>query len=137
MSTSSSASPSLHTPIPVSALKLVHNVKEIVKNHSDDEIYVALKESSMDPDEAVHKLMHQGVFFLLSFSSFLLSSRSFSRSEMMQNAVLEKKCPLIYGFVPPAPLSFVLRMLHSIRKCLLFRALYYLIFFSQAYSYSA
>ena len=34
--------------------------KEIVKNHSDAEIYVTLKETNMDPDETAQKLLNQG-----------------------------------------------------------------------------
>lgn len=45
--------------------KVIESIKEIVGNHSDADIYAALKESDMNADEAVQKLIHQG----LSFSS--------------------------------------------------------------------
>lgn len=47
------------------AKKMIESIKEIVGNHSDADIYTALKEADMDADEAVQKLIHQGY---LSFS---------------------------------------------------------------------
>ena len=38
----------------------IQSIKEIVKNHSDAEIYVTLKETNMDPDETAQKLLNQG-----------------------------------------------------------------------------
>ena len=46
-------------PVPVSARKLVQGLKEIV-NRPDAEIYAALRECDMDPDEAVSRLLSQG-----------------------------------------------------------------------------
>ncbi|KAF3657014.1 hypothetical protein T459_11117 [Capsicum annuum] len=42
--------------------KMVENLKEIVKNFSEDEIYAMLKECNMDPNEAVNKLLAQDPF---------------------------------------------------------------------------
>lgn len=41
--------------------KVIESIKEIVGNHSDADIYTALKESDMNADEAVQKLIHQGL----------------------------------------------------------------------------
>lgn len=46
--------------------KMIQSIKEIVGNHSDADIYTALKEANMDADEAVQKLIHQG-FSLFHF----------------------------------------------------------------------
>jgi hypothetical protein len=46
-------------PVPASARKLVQGLKEIV-NRPDAEIYAALRECGMDPDEAVSRLLCQG-----------------------------------------------------------------------------
>ncbi|KAI4381839.1 hypothetical protein MLD38_007873 [Melastoma candidum] len=43
-------------------LNTIRSIKEIVKNHSDDEIYAALKESNMDPNETAQKLLNQDPF---------------------------------------------------------------------------
>ncbi|PSS18093.1 GBF-interacting protein, partial [Actinidia chinensis var. chinensis] len=40
----------------------IQSIKEIVKNHSDAEIYVTLKETNMDPDETAQKLLNQDPF---------------------------------------------------------------------------
>ncbi|XP_056846010.1 uncharacterized protein LOC130497096 isoform X1 [Raphanus sativus] len=42
--------------------KVIESIKEIVGNHSDADIYTALKESNMSADEAVQKLIHQDPF---------------------------------------------------------------------------
>jgi hypothetical protein len=47
-------------PVPASARKLVQGLKEIV-NRPDAEIYAALRECDMDPDEAVSRLLSQGL----------------------------------------------------------------------------
>lgn len=49
-------------PIPAGARKVVLSLKEIV-NCSDAEIYAALKDCNMDPNEAVDRLLRQGIFF--------------------------------------------------------------------------
>lgn len=46
-------------PVPASARKLVQGLKEIV-SRSDAEIYAALRDCGMDPDEAVSRLLSQG-----------------------------------------------------------------------------
>ena len=40
--------------------KTIQSIKEIVGNHSDADIYVALKEANMDPNETTQKLLNQG-----------------------------------------------------------------------------
>ncbi|CAH8359844.1 unnamed protein product [Eruca vesicaria subsp. sativa] len=42
--------------------KMIESIREIVGNHSDADIYTALKESNMDAHEAVQKLIHQDPF---------------------------------------------------------------------------
>lgn len=43
--------------------KTIQSIKEIVGNHTDADIYVALKETNMDPNDAAQKLLNQGPFF--------------------------------------------------------------------------
>ncbi|KAE8667161.1 Detected protein of unknown function [Hibiscus syriacus] len=45
--------------------KTIQSIKEIVGNHSDDEIYVALKEANMDPNETAQMLLHQDTFHVV------------------------------------------------------------------------
>ncbi|KAI4331287.1 hypothetical protein MLD38_029486 [Melastoma candidum] len=40
----------------------IQSIKEVVKDHSNDEIYAALKESNMDPNETAQKLLNQDPF---------------------------------------------------------------------------
>ncbi|KAK7275944.1 hypothetical protein RIF29_17071 [Crotalaria pallida] len=49
-------------PIPTTARKMIHNIKEIAGNHSDEDIYAMLKECSMDPNETAQKLLLQDTF---------------------------------------------------------------------------
>ncbi|KAJ7963232.1 GBF-interacting protein 1 [Quillaja saponaria] len=42
--------------------KTIQSIKEIVGNHSDADIYVALKETNMDPNETAQKLLNQDPF---------------------------------------------------------------------------
>ncbi|XP_047333586.1 uncharacterized protein LOC124937112 isoform X2 [Impatiens glandulifera] len=42
--------------------KTIQSIKEIVGNHSDAEIYAALKECNMDPNETTQKLLNQDPF---------------------------------------------------------------------------
>jgi GBF-interacting protein 1 N-terminal len=44
----------------------VKSIKEVVGDHSESDIYAALKETNMDPDEAAQKLLNQGVVFSFS-----------------------------------------------------------------------
>lgn len=44
--------------------KTIQSIREIVGNHSDADIYVALKETNMDPNETTQKLLNQGYFFV-------------------------------------------------------------------------
>lgn len=48
--------------IPSNMKKMIHNIKEITGNHSEDEIYAMLKECSMDPNETAQRLLLQGIF---------------------------------------------------------------------------
>lgn len=45
----------------------IQSLKEIVGNHSDADIYVALKETNMDPNDAAQKLLNQGPSFFCLF----------------------------------------------------------------------
>lgn len=38
----------------------IQSIKEIVGNHSESDIYLALKETNMDPNETAQKLLNQG-----------------------------------------------------------------------------
>ncbi|KAL4356177.1 hypothetical protein HN51_027551 [Arachis hypogaea] len=42
--------------------RTIQSIKEIVGNHSDADIYVALKETNMDPNDAAQKLLNQDPF---------------------------------------------------------------------------
>ncbi|XP_024022469.1 GBF-interacting protein 1-like isoform X1 [Morus notabilis] len=42
--------------------KTIQSIKEIVGNHSDIDIYLALKETNMDPNETAQKLLNQDPF---------------------------------------------------------------------------
>lgn len=44
--------------------KTIQSIKEIVGNHSDIDIYWALKETDMDPNETTQKLLNQGELLL-------------------------------------------------------------------------
>ncbi|ONK79339.1 uncharacterized protein A4U43_C01F5360 [Asparagus officinalis] len=59
---SGSSSSSSRVSIPNSLRKTIQNLKEIAKNHSDDEIYAMLRECSMDPNETAQKLLLQDPF---------------------------------------------------------------------------
>ena len=59
--------------IPPAARKIVQSLKEIV-NRPELEIYATLKDSHMDPDEAVNRLLSQGPS--LSISIYLSISIS-------------------------------------------------------------
>ncbi|XP_074292906.1 GBF-interacting protein 1-like isoform X2 [Silene latifolia] len=48
--------------IPNSMKKTILNIKEIAKNHSQEDIYAMLKECSMDPNETVQRLLHLDTF---------------------------------------------------------------------------
>lgn len=52
--------------------KTIQSIKEIVGNHSDADIYVALKETNMDPNETTQKLLNQGWGHSVFLSSTLL-----------------------------------------------------------------
>lgn len=56
--------------------KLIESIREIVGNHTDADIYAALKEADMNADEAVQKLIHQG--FSLSLFVSLTKARVFA-----------------------------------------------------------
>ncbi|KAJ8560915.1 hypothetical protein K7X08_027105 [Anisodus acutangulus] len=42
--------------------EILESIKEVVGNHSDADIYVALKETNMDPNETAQKLLNQDPF---------------------------------------------------------------------------
>ncbi|XWS12121.1 hypothetical protein CRYUN_Cryun37aG0062900 [Craigia yunnanensis] len=46
-------------------MKTIQSIKEVVGNHSDDDIYVALQEANMDPNETAQKLLHQDTFHVV------------------------------------------------------------------------
>lgn len=48
--------------IPSNVRKTIQNIKEITKNHTDEEIYAMLKDCSMDPNETAQKLLNQDTF---------------------------------------------------------------------------
>lgn len=50
--------------LPQETKKVVKNLKEIV-NCSESEIYAALKECNMDPNEAVQRLLSLGFSFII------------------------------------------------------------------------
>ncbi|KAK4269095.1 hypothetical protein QN277_022298 [Acacia crassicarpa] len=47
---------------PATVRKTIQSIKEIVGNHSDADIYVALRETDMDPNETTQKLLNQDTF---------------------------------------------------------------------------
>lgn len=49
--------------------KTIQSIKEIVGNHSDIDIYWALKDSNMDPNETTQKLLNQGEPFTLLWNT--------------------------------------------------------------------
>jgi len=53
--------------IPAASRKMVQSLKEIVHNCTEQEIYAALKDCNMDPNEAVNRLLSQGPFFFFFF----------------------------------------------------------------------
>ena len=64
--------------IPAEWRKMVQSLKEIVGNCTDQEIYATLRECNMDPDEAVNRLLTQGLFsnsMSMAFSFFLAPGR--------------------------------------------------------------
>ncbi|KAJ0988464.1 hypothetical protein J5N97_006820 [Dioscorea zingiberensis] len=46
----------------MSVRRTIQSIKEIVSNHSEADIYAALKESNMDPNETAQKLLNQDPF---------------------------------------------------------------------------
>ncbi|CAM0950799.1 unnamed protein product [Alopecurus aequalis] len=48
--------------IPAAVRRTIQNIKEIAGNHTDDEVYAALRECDMDPNETAQKLLHQDTF---------------------------------------------------------------------------
>lgn len=52
--------------IPNNVRKTIQNIEEITgNNHTEHEIYLTLKECSMDPNETVQKLLSQGTNYCL------------------------------------------------------------------------
>lgn len=52
--------------------EILESIKEVVGNHSDADIYVALKETNMDPNETAQKLLNQGLLSATLFFFLLL-----------------------------------------------------------------
>ncbi|KAK9689559.1 hypothetical protein RND81_09G067000 [Saponaria officinalis] len=48
--------------IPNIVKKTIQNIKEIAKNHTEDDIYAMLKECSMDPNETTQRLLYLDTF---------------------------------------------------------------------------
>ena len=48
--------------IPAAVRPTIKNIKEIAGNHTDEEVYAALRECDMDPNETAQKLLHQGIY---------------------------------------------------------------------------
>ncbi|KAL0354490.1 UNVERIFIED_CONTAM: GBF-interacting protein 1 [Sesamum radiatum] len=54
--------------------RTIQSIKEIVGNHSDADIYVALKETNMDPNETTQKLLNQDFASYASLETSIFSS---------------------------------------------------------------
>ncbi|KAL0341848.1 UNVERIFIED_CONTAM: hypothetical protein Scaly_1847400 [Sesamum calycinum] len=54
--------------------RTIQSIKEIVGNHSDADIYVALKETNMDPNETAQKLLNQDFASYASLETSVFSS---------------------------------------------------------------
>lgn len=63
--------------MPPSAKKLVQNLKEVInKNCTDTEVYAVLLDCNMDPDDAIQRLLSQGLILSsVTFYRFLLFSQ--------------------------------------------------------------
>ncbi|KQJ86999.1 GBF-interacting protein 1-like [Brachypodium distachyon] len=48
--------------IPAAVRRTIQNIKEIAGGHTDEEVYAALRECDMDPNETVQKLLFQDTF---------------------------------------------------------------------------
>lgn len=53
--------------LPAQVRSTIQFIKEIVKDHSDGDIYAALKESNMDPNDTIQQLLYQGQLWLLQW----------------------------------------------------------------------
>ncbi|KAL6585186.1 hypothetical protein OROMI_004475 [Orobanche minor] len=69
--------------------KTIQTIKEIVGDHSDADIYVALKEANMDPNETAQKLLNQDPFHEVK-------RKRDRKKELLQSAVYK-------SFVAPEP----------------------------------
>ena len=68
--------------IPPASRKMVQSLKEIVSNIPEHEIYATLKDCNMDPNEAVSRLLSQGITLhctALGFFNFY-HNHSFARA---------------------------------------------------------
>lgn len=63
---SSSNSGGSRVLIPSSVRKTIHDIKEIAAKHSDEDIYLMLKECNMDPDETAQRLLYLGIIRIFS-----------------------------------------------------------------------
>lgn len=69
--------------LPYRLRKTIQSIKEVVGNHSDSDIYAALEEANMDPNETTQKLLNQGgarcfwlIFQVVCLSLIFLRSMS-------------------------------------------------------------
>ncbi|KAH7684169.1 UBA-like protein [Dioscorea alata] len=53
---------SARVSIPGSVRRTIQDIKEIARNHSDEEVYAMLKECAMDPNETAQRLLLQDTF---------------------------------------------------------------------------
>lgn len=47
--------------IPKDARKMVDDIKEIARKHSDEDVYTMLRDCAMDPNEAAQRLLYLGI----------------------------------------------------------------------------
>ncbi|KAG5550961.1 hypothetical protein RHGRI_009397 [Rhododendron griersonianum] len=91
MSSSSNSSGGSRVLIPSSVRKTIHDIKEIAAKHSDEDIYLMLKECNMDPDETAQRLLYLGIiriFFVHGLSNIhLIVKLVFSRKILEDNNV--------------------------------------------------
>ncbi|KAF7146709.1 hypothetical protein RHSIM_Rhsim04G0011000 [Rhododendron simsii] len=89
-SSSNSNSGGSRVLIPISVRKTIHDIKEIAAKHSDEDIYLMLKECKMDPDETAQRLLylvHNPDCWGLA-NSHLIVKLVFSRKILEDNNVL-------------------------------------------------
>lgn len=83
-----SAKPALAGGIPQSAKKFVQSVKEIVPSADEDQIYTELKACGMDPNEAVQRLLNQGLFLHIALIEVSLLDQTLFRNDVFVCGIL-------------------------------------------------